>query len=145
MCFQRYCSDGLCTLCQPGPAPCLVCGRKTYLQPCSGSTDVVCRTIISAVTLTELRTPTYHLPLTLIKQVIWGNSLGPSAKWLPNGSRISNRVESGEMAIFVSGTGAGDGDGAYDKSPGVNPAVGSRSPCGAVKRNDSTEMRHILL
>jgi hypothetical protein len=41
--------------------------------------------------------------------------------------------------MFVSGTGAGDGDGAYDKSPGVKPAVGSRSPCGAVKRNDSPD------
>jgi hypothetical protein len=54
---------------------------------------------------------THHLPLTLIRQVISGSSLGPAEKALPKGSRISRRVESGEIAISVSGTGVGEGAG----------------------------------
>ena len=76
----------------------------------------------------------HHFPLTLIKQVISGNSPFPSMKLLAKGSNISNLELRGEITISVSETGTGDGVGEYERSPGVNPIEGSLSPVGGEKR-----------
>lgn len=58
--------------------------EATHLQPGSCSTNVIggtgCQLTSSYIVIGGDGRYTYHLPLTLIKQVIWGNSLGPSAK-----------------------------------------------------------------
>ncbi len=97
------------------------------------------RELISLVNAFQ-RLEAHHFPLTLIKQVISGNSPFPPTKLLPKGSRISKRRLLGEMTMSCSGTGKGDGDGAYDRSPGVKPADGRRSPVGGANRKGPVEV-----
>jgi hypothetical protein len=60
-----------------------------------------------------------HLPRTRRRQVSSGSSAEPLAKTESKGSRISRRVDDGEMAISVSGWGAGIGLGENSRLPGM--------------------------
>jgi hypothetical protein len=78
---------------------------------------------------------THHFPFTLIKHLKPLSSPPlPSPRFVPKGSKISNLELSELIAISVSGIGIGDGEGAYERSPGVKPVGGSVGPDGGVKR-----------